>query len=485
MQDQLKSAVGSRGAARPSVLNAAYDVAAIRAALEAKGVKYCLPAYVDVHGIPKSKSVPIAHFERAFRGSELFTGAALEGLGQETHEDELALHPDPAAITQLPWRPTVAWMPGNLKFHDEPWPMCSRTVLQRQLDRAAKLGLRFNLGVECEFYLVQRDGKQVVPANRRDTLPKAAYDMGALLEEMGWLDEVVGYMNQMGWNVHCFDHEDANSQFEIDFEYSNALTTADRYTLFRLMAKEIARKHGYEVTFMAKPFADRTGSAAHFNMSLASLTTGENLFGDGTDSRGIGISKLAYQFIAGILTHAEAVVATACSTVNSYKRLIKTGSRTGSTWAPVYVSYGNNNRTHMIRVPRVNPKVEGNNPERVKALSGMRVECRAVDPTMNPYLTAAMMLGAGLDGIEKDLDPGDPIGVNMYKLSDAELQERGVRTLPRTLGQAMDAFARDELSQQVMGDALYNSFVELKRQEWWDYHTCVSEWEIEQYLTKF
>jgi glutamine synthetase len=472
----------SRSKTKP---RASVDPVALKADLIAKGVKYCLPSYVDVHGIPKSKSVPINHFERAFRGSELFTGAALEGLGQQTHDDELALHPDPGAITQLPWHPTVAWMPGNLKFHDEPWPMCSRTVLQRQIDRAEKLGFRFNLGVECEFFLVRKEGAGIVPANPRDTLAKAAYDVTGLLEGMEWLHEIVGYMNELGWNVHCFDHEDANSQFEIDFEYADALTTADRYTLFRMMAKEIARRHGCEVTFMPKPFADRTGSAAHFNMSLASIQTGENLFGDDADPRGIGISKLAYQFIAGILKHAEAVVATACSTVNSYKRLIKSGSRTGSTWAPVYISYGNNNRTHMIRVPRTNPKVEADNPQRIKSLSSMRVECRAVDPTMNPYLTAAMMFAAGLDGIEQDLNPGDPIAVNMYDLSDAELKERGVRMLPRSLEEAVNAFAADQLSRDVMGEELYSSFIALKREEWWRYHTHVSEWEIQEYLTKF
>jgi glutamine synthetase len=255
------------------------------------------------------------------------------------------------------------------------------------------------------------------------------------------------------------------------------------------MTKELARRHGVEVTFMPKPFIDRTGSAAHFNMSLASTKTGENLFADASDSRGMGLSKLAYQFIAGILAHGEAVVAAACCTVNSYKRLIKTGSRTGATWAPVYISYGDNNRTHMVRVPKVNPKVEGegkNSKERRHPfLSGKRVECRAVDPTMNPYLAAAMMLGAGLDGIEQELDPGDPINVNMYQLSDAELSEKKVRTLPRTLEAAITAFAADDLSREVMGQDLYDAFVSLKQQEWWDYHTHVSEWEIQRYLTKF
>ncbi len=465
------------------------EIAALKRELEQNGVQYCLPAYVDIHGIPKSKSVPISHFERAMRGSELFTGAALDGLGQDTHDDELALYPDPRAVTQLPWRPKVAWMPGNLRLHGEPWPMCSRTVLQRQLDRAASLGLQFNLGIECEFFLVRVDGNRVTPANPRMVMHKAAYDVLGLLESMDWLDEVIGCMNQLGWNVHCFDHEDANSQFEIDFEYADALTTADRYVLFRLMTKELARKHGVEVTFMPKPFKDRTGSAAHFNMSLASTKTGQNLFSDPSDGRGMGLSKLAYQFVAGVLEHGEAVVATACSTVNSYKRLIKTGSRTGATWAPVYISYGDNNRTHMIRVPKVNPKVEGIEETTKKRphpfLSGKRVECRAVDPTMNPYLAAAMMLAAGLDGIEQDLDPGDPINVNMYHLSDADLNQKQVRTLPRTLEAAITAFAADPLSRAVMGEDLYQAFVSLKQQEWWDFHTHVSEWEIQQYLTKF
>lgn len=461
------------------------DVDALKADLQARGVEYCLPAYVDIHGVPKCKAVPVGHLDRALRGSELFTGAALEGLGQDIHDHELAVHPDPAAITQLPWCRSIAWMPGELKFLDQPWPMCARTVLKRQLDRAARLGLRFNLGIECEFFLVQRHGNGISPVNPRDTLAKAAYDVTGLIEELDWLHEVVGYMNELGWNVHSFDHEDANSQFEIDFAYADAMTTADRYTLFRFMTKQIARKHGYEVTFMPKPFADRTGSAAHFNMSLASLATGENMFRDGNDPRSIGLSRLGYQFIGGILRHADAVVATACSTVNSYKRLIKSGSRTGATWAPVHVSYGNNNRTHMIRVPRVNPKVDGDDPERVKALSSMRVECRAVDPTMNPYLAAAMMLGAGLEGIERQIDPGDPISANMYQLPDAELVKRGVRTLPRTLAEAVEAFAADGLSREVMGEDLYTAFVDIKRDEWWDYHRHISDWEIEHYLTKF
>jgi len=454
--------------------------------LTQKGVKYCFSSYVDVHGIPKGKTVPIHHFERMMRGSELFTGAALDGLGQGPHDDELAIHPDPKAVVQLPWRPEIAWAPGNLKYHNEPWPMCSRTVLARQVERAAKLGLQFNLGIECELYVVDNSDGTVKPHNPKDTLAKAAYDFLLTLESYEWLDEVVSYMNQLGWDVHSFDHEDANGQYEFDFAYADVMTMADRYVLWRLLTKEIARRYGWEATFMPKPYADRTGSGSHFNMSLSSLKTGKNISGDKRDPRGCGLSKLAYQFLGGVKRHAKAIVATTCPTVNSYKRLIKTGSMTGFTWAPIFISYGGNNRTHMLRVPMVRPQIEGGqDPGEGVYLSSARWECRAVDPAMNPYLAAAMMLGAGLNGIEEDIDPGDPLDLNMYELSDAELRKMGVAELPRTLLEAIDAFAADTLSEQVMGADLRQAYMDLKYGEWWDYHNHVSDWEIDTYLTRY
>ena len=450
-----------------------------------KGVAYCLSSYVDIHGIPKGKVVPISHFERMLRGSELFTGAALDGLGQGPHDDELALHPDPDAVTVLPWRPTVAWAPGNLKYHDEPWHMCSRTVLGNQIARAANMGLRFNLGIECEVFLVQREGERVQPVNPFDVLPKAAYDVIGVLEDLHWLDQAVGYMDELGWDVHSFDHEDANGQFEFDFAYADALKMADRFVLWRLMIKEIARQHGCEATYMAKPYDDRTGSGAHLNMSIESVDSGVNLFQDPDDQRGRGLSELAYQFLAGVLQHAPAVVATTCPTVNSYKRLVKTGSMTGYTWAPIFISYGGNNRTHMLRVPMVRPEIEDETGHDGVYLSSTRIECRAADPSMNPYLAAAMMLGAGLDGIERGLDPGDPIDVNMYELSDEELAEKGVTRLPRTLLEAVDAFADDDLAVEVMGKELAGSFIDIKSAEWWEFHNRISKWELDEYLSKF
>jgi glutamine synthetase len=440
-----------------------------REELRQRGVRYCLAAYTDIHGIGKAKCVPIDHFSTMVRGSELFTGAALDGLGQEPSDDELSVRPELERIVQLPWRPDVAWCPGYLYYHGEPWPMCSRVVLGRAVDRAAALGFIFNLGIETEFYLVRRENGQVVPANARDVLAKAAYDIVDLLANMPFMDEAIGYMNALGWDVHSFDHEDSNSQFEFDFSYTDVMSMADRQTLFRMMMKELARRHDCEFTIMPKPYENRTGTGGHFNMSLADKATGENLFADPGDPRGCGVSKLCYQFIAGVLRHAPAITALAAPTVNSYKRLVKTGSMTGFTWAPIFISYGGNNRTHMLRIPLTSP----------------RVESRAVDSTSNTYLAGAAYLEAGLEGIENDWDPGEPIRQNMYVLDDRHLAEMGVATLPRTLLEAIEALDADTLIERVLGPELKRSFVELKTQEWWEYHNTVSPWEIDRYLTFF
>jgi glutamine synthetase len=437
--------------------------------LRDNGIRYCLAAYTDVHGVGKAKCVPIDHFDKMMRGSELFTGAALDGLGQEPSDDELSVRPDLDRVVELPWMPGVAWAPGFLHYHQKPWPMCSRTVLQKAVDRAAALGLGFQMGIETEFYLVSRNGNSVAPANPRDVLEKAAYDIVDLLDNMPFMDEVVTYMNGLGWDVHSFDHEDSNSQFEFDFSYTDVMTMADRQTLWRMMMKMVARKHGCDVTLMPKPYSNRTGTGAHFNMSMVDLSSGRNVFEQPDDPRGCGLSETGYQFIAGLLAHAAAITAVAAPTVNSYKRLIKSGSMTGFTWAPIFRSYGGNNRTHMLRVP----------------LTSARVESRAVDGTANPYLGAAAYLQAGLEGIEQKLDPGDPIDLNMYRLSQSELDALSVSTLPRTLLEAVEAFAADPLMTEAFGAELRDAYVELKTAEWWDYHNDVSPWELEHYLTFF
>jgi len=298
------------------------DIQPLQSALEAKGVRYAFASYVDLHGVSKGKMVPIEHLDRMLGGSELFTGAALDGVPQAVSDDEVAAVPDPQSATVLPWKNEVAWFASDLHLHGAPFEACSRNILKRQLANAAGMGYRFNLGLETEFFILKDDEHgNPVPAAARDTLAKPAYDLRLLLDNFGPVTELVEAMNTLGWDVYSFDHEDANGQFETDFMYSDALTMADRFVFFRFMANEIARKHGYYASFMPKPFVDRTGSGAHYNMSLADLRTGANLFETDNDARGCGISKLAYHFIAGVLRHGAAISAVIAPTVNSYKRL--------------------------------------------------------------------------------------------------------------------------------------------------------------------
>jgi glutamine synthetase len=442
---------------------------ALRAELEAKGVQYALASFVDLHGVCKAKAVPIDHLQAMASGSELFTGAALDGVPQDVSDDEVAAVPDLSSAVVLPWRPDTVWFASNLHLGSDPFEACSRNILSRVRDQAAAMGLRFNLGVETEFFVLRRgaDG-QLVPASANDTLDKPCYDLRGLLDNLDWLGELVQAMNGLGWGVYSFDHEDGNGQFETDFAYADCLTTADRVTFFRLMAREITRKHGLIASFMPKPFADRTGSGAHFNMSLADLQQGHNLFAP-ADGSAAWVSEMGLQFMAGILRHAPAICAVMAPTVNSYKRLVVQGSMSGFTWAPVFVCYGNNNRTNMLRIPG----------------AGSRVECRAADSSCNPYLAAAMLLAAGLEGIREGLDPGPPNLVNAYRLTPEERAARGLTTLPRTLGEAIEAFAADPLSREVFGDAMAEAYIAFKRDEWNSFHGAISDWERDRYLELF
>ena len=446
------------------------EIASLKTSLESQGVRYALASYVDIHGMCKAKMVPISHLGQMMQGSELFTGAALDGVPQDISDEEVAAMPDPESVTILPWNPEVAWFASDLYLKGQPFEACCRTILKQTLEKAASMGFTFNLGIETEFFVL-KDGyeERFEPISDRDTLAKPCYDLVGLLDNYSWLTSLVDMMNDLGWDVYSFDHEDANGQFETDFAYTDALTMSDRFTFFRLMVKEVARQNGYFASFMPKPYANRTGSGAHYNMSLADIETGQNLFENPDDPRGCKLSKLGYQFIAGILRHAKAICAVTCPTVNSYKRLIRKGSQSGFTWAPVYVCYGNNNRTNMLRIP----------------LAGGRVECRAADISTNLYLGAAMILAAGLEGIQQELDPGEPHTENMYTYTLPELDAMGIELLPRTLQEAIDAFERDPLSKTVMGPLMYRTYTNFKRQEWEDYHTHISDWEIQRYLKFF
>jgi glutamine synthetase len=446
------------------------NLSVLQKQLMAKGVKYCLGAYVDIHGIPKGKFVPVEHFVHFAEGSELYTGYALDGLGQAPNDDEISSVPDLNHIIQLPWQKEVAWMPADNHFHGQPYPLNSRVLLKSVLAEAATMGFNFNLGIECEIYVLKQDerGRLIVP-NSDDNLDKSCYDVKRFMDVFPWLDEMVSTMNGLGWDVYSLDHEDGNSQFEFDFKYADALTMADRYIFFRYMAKTIAAKHGLLATHMPKPFADKTGNGAHFNMSLADGRTGKNLFESKTDPRGLGISPLGYSFIAGILRHGRALCAALAPTVNSYKRLIRRGAMSYYSWAPVFNSFGTNNRTNSIRVP----------------MNGGRCESRNADSSCNPYLAAALVLAAGLEGVREQLNPGEPHHENLYELSAVELDQIGVQELPRTLSEAVDAFAADPFIEKVLGSELRNEFIKYKRAEWEEYHQSISQWEIDRYARRF
>jgi glutamine synthetase len=438
--------------------------------LSAQGVKFLLASYVDMHGVPKSKMVPLSHLEQMANGSELFTGAAVDGVPQDVNDEEVSSHPDLASCRVLPWQPDVAWFASDLWCNQQPFEPCSRNTLRRVQARAAAMGYGMNLGMEAEFFVLE-DAPEggYRPLSTRRNLDKPAYDVARLVDNLPWIGELVSMMDQLGWGVYSFDHEDGIGQFEIDFKYFDVLTMADNFVFFRWMAHEVARKHGGFASFMPKPYPDRAGSGAHFNMSLYDKGTGKNLFWDANDPRGCKLSKLGYQFIAGVLRHLPAICAVIAPTVNSYKRLIMRGSMSGFTWAPIFACYGNNNRTNTLRIP----------------LAGGRVELRAADSACNPYLGAALVMAAGLEGVEAGLDPGEPHRDNMYLKTPAQLKKLGVKLLPRTLEEALDAFEADPLCRQVFGAKMFDAWLGYKRDEWLSYTHHVSDWEKNRYLKFF
>lgn len=444
----------------------------IKHELEARGVEYCIGAYVDIHGVPKGKVVPISHLHHMAHGSERYTGYALDGLGQDPHDDEITSVPDLERAVVLPWNPKVAWIPADNHFLGKPYALNTRVALKNVLAEAAKLGYGFNLGIECEIFLLKRnaDGSLAVP-HADDKLGKPCYDIAGFLENFSWLDKMAAQINALGWDLYSFDHEDANGQFEFDFRYADALTTADRLIFFRQMAKHYAKEEGLIATMMPKPFADKTGNGAHFNMSLYDLKTNANLFqcDPSEDPRHLGLTELGYYFIGGILKHGRALCAAFAPTVNSYKRLVRRGSMATFSWAPVFNSYGSNNRTNSVRVPS----------------GGGRCESRNADGAVNPYLAGALALAAGLDGIKNRIDPGNPNEDNLYTIGDDERRDRGILFLPQTLQEAVAAFAADPLVEETLGTALRDEFIKYKTEEWEAYHLSVSAWETERYSTIF
>ncbi|HQU43211.1 MAG TPA: type III glutamate--ammonia ligase [Pirellulales bacterium] len=427
-------------------------------------VKFVLAQFVDIHGVAKTKAVPVAHFDDVLRDGAGFAGFAVWGLGQEPHDADYMAVGELDTLSLVPWQPGYARIVCNGVVDGEPWPFDTRYILRQQLRRLEDRGLTINTGLEPEFMLLVRkpDGSFDV-ADASDALDKPCYDYKGLSRSRAFIEKLVESLLAVGIDVYQVDHEDANGQFEINFTYSDGLTTADRLVFFRMAAGEIARELGMICSFMPKPLANRTGSGLHTHISLADGDN-KNLFHDAADRRGLGLSPLAYHFLGGLLAHAPALTAFAAPSVNSYKRLVVGRSFSGATWAPAYISYGANNRTSMVRVPFG------------------RLELRLTDSSCNPYLATAAIIVAGLDGIDRKLDPGGPHNVNHYTLSEAELRERGIAVLPQSLHEALAALEGDPLFSEMLGRAFVEEFIRLKRMEWVEYHRHVSDWEVSRYL---
>jgi glutamine synthetase len=306
----------------------------------------------------------------------------------------------------------------------------------------------------------------LAPVDDTDILDKPCYDYKGLARSGAFLERVVAAVREVGLDVYQIDHEDANGQFEVNFTYGDALTTADRYIFFKMAASEIAKSMGMIASFMPKPFSNRTGTGAHFHVSIGNSKV-KNLFHDDKDKNGLGLSQMAYHFLGGLLAHARALTAIVAPSVNSYKRLVVGRALSGATWAPAYITYGDNNRTACVRIPYG------------------RLELRLPDGSCNPYLASAAILAAGLDGVERKLDPGKPINDNLYDWPAEKLRRAGVRLLPQTLTEALDEFEKDKVLRAALGENLSAEFLTLKRMEWVEYSRHVSDWERDRYVEFF
>jgi glutamine synthetase len=443
----------------------------IRSTSQDLGVEFYFAQFVDMHGRPSAKLVPAAYLDDLVTDGAGFAGFAAGDIGQLPSDPDIAAIPDLNSFTPVPWEPSLARFACNITVDGEEWPYDPRTILRRQVEKARAKGYEFMMGLELEYFLVRSDGNGGIQvADALDDLDKPCYDLRGLTRNYEFLRRVSNYANRLGWGNYANDHEDANGQFEQNFTYSDAVTSCDRAIFFRYMVHTLAQREGLLATFMPKPFTDLTGNGCHFHMSLWDGDT--NLFLDEDDARGLGLSEIAYHFIGGLKKHAKAYSAVTAPTVNSYKRLKLGSTSSGATWSPVWISYGYNNRTQMLRIPAPG-----------------RVEDRTVDGSANPYLAATVVLAAGLDGIENRIDAGEPNSENLYSIPYDELRARGLETLPSNLLDATLELERDDVIREALGEARNEDYVDyflkVKREEWNRYHEQVTPWEIKEYLTRF
>ena len=434
--------------------------------IQEHGIKFILAQFVDIHGVAKTKIVPAGHLDMIVGDGAGFAGFSLWGFGMGPHGPDMMGKGDLNTLTKIGWQPGFARITCDIYVNGEPYEYDSRgTCINALKGFKDETGFEVFTGLEPEFFLLQQDPDtlKISTAFSHDVLEKPCYDYQGFADASKFVAELAENVMACGMDVYQIDHEDANGQYEINFIYKDALTMADNYILFKMAATTLAKKHGFICSFMPKPFSHKTGNGMHMHISLGNDKV-ENAFYDDSDARGLQLSKLAYQFLGGILHHFPALTAIACPSVNSYKRLVVGGSDSGSTWAPAFICYGDNNRTAAVRIPYGH------------------LEIRSSDSSANPYLFTAAVCAAGLDGIKNDLDPGEPHNINMYETTDEQREAMGIKNLPQSLPEALQCLRDDQVILDALGPNLSKKFIELKQQEWVDYHRYVSDWEINRYL---
>lgn len=439
-----------------------YTKAEILKIAKEKQVRFVRLQFTDILGSIKNVAISVSQLEKALDNQCMFDGSSIEGFVR-IEESDMKLHPDYNSFALFPWREnnSVArlicdvYKPDGTPFHGSP-----RQVLKNVLDEAKELGYTFNVGPECEFFLFRNDdqGKPTL-----QTFDDAGYfDMGPVDPGEDVRRDIVLNLEQMGFEIEASHHECARGQHEIDFKYGDALTTADRVMTFKLAVKTIAHKHGLHATFMPKPIYGIAGSGMHINISMAK--DGKNVFYDESDKN--GLSSTAYSFIAGIMEHIKGMTAITNPLVNSYKRLVPEFE------APVYIAWSAQNRSPLIRVPASRGQ-------------GTRVELRSADPSANPYLALAVTIAAGLDGVKRGLVPPPAVDGNIYSMTAAQRKKQKIEMLPTSLESALTELKKDKLICQTLGEHILEKYVEAKELEWLNYKTRISQWEIDEYLSKY
>ena len=421
------------------------------------GVKYFMISFTDLFGGQRAKLVPAQAIAEMQEDGAGFAGFATYLDMTPAFPDMLAV-PDPSSVIQLPWKPEVAWVAGNCVMDGKLVDQAPRNVLINQVEKAKAAGLRVKTGIEAEFFLLTQDGSEL--SDEYDTAAKPCYDQQAVMRRYDVIAEICDYMLKLGWGPYQNDHEDANGQFEMNFEFDDVLKTADKHSFFKFMTKSIAEKHGMRATFMPKPVEGLTGNGCHAHISVWDKSGKVNAFADNKNE--LGLSDKGYNFLGGIMKHATAMAAITNPTVNSYKRINAPRTTSGATWAPNTVTWTGNNRTHMVRVPGPG-----------------RFELRLPDGATNPYLLQAVIIAAGIHGLETNADPGKRYDIDMYAEG---YKVKGAPKLPLNLLDALRIFDKDKALKESLGVEFSNAFLKLKHEEWTSFCSHFSSWEKENTL---